>query len=360
VETYDVVIVGSGPAGSMMAYLTSSMGFKVLLVDKVSHPREKPCGGGLTPRAIRIMLRHGLDPKDVVLNRCTKIVGRAAGGIEVELVEEPISLTRRPIFDAWLFERAVRAGAEFALDHIVDVREGEVVGLRSSYRGRTIVGADGVLSAVAKSLGMLKLKLGDTHGVACASLVELDLDDNTCYFDYAYPREKKVKGFAWVFPLSNRMANVGLGVNWTKNLHVAPLLEDYVRKLGGRITRISCSPVTVGSVRGVGGGSIVLVGEAGGFVDGLTGEGIYYALLTSSIASTALHLSLRTYGNPTKFAKIYELMVKEVVEEVKWTRRMAYAAATAYSISPRLFKGMVRKVLNPIVNAYKLGSYRSW
>lgn len=357
-ESYDVVVVGAGPAGAMTAYLASSMGLKVLLVDKAKHPRERPCGGGLTPRTVKLLARHGLDPEDVILNRCVKIVGKAAGGIRVELIDEPISLTKRSAFDDWLLKKAVGAGADFALDHVVYVEGDEVVGLRSSYRGRAVVGADGVLSVVAKSIGMFKLKLGDTHGVACTSLVEIDLDGNTCYFDYAYPRERRAKGFAWVFPLSNRTANVGLGVNWTRELHVVPLLEDYVRELGGRIGRIVCSPITVGSVRGVGRDNVILVGEAGGFVDGMTGEGIYYALLTASIASAALHVSLRTYGDPMRLAKVYGDMVKEVVEEVRWTRRIAHIAATAYYVSPAVFRGLIGRVLNIVMSAYRSGSYR--
>ena len=157
-EHFDVLVVGGGPAGSTTAYRLAEAGVGVLLVDKATFPRDKPCGGGVTMRAARL-LPYSLDP--VVEDR----VDRLECGLRyrhhfVRHAREPLALmTQRKRLDHFLLQKAADAGA--------DVREGVTVDARE-LDARIVIGADGCNGTSAKQLGLG----GDVvHGVKARDII---------------------------------------------------------------------------------------------------------------------------------------------------------------------------------------------
>src|SRR3989454_11403993 len=162
-ERFDVAIVGAGPAGSTTAYRLSRAHARVLLIDKARFPRDKPCGGGLTTRAVR-QLPLSVEP--VVEDRITRMHCRLRYGPKIERGSTRVVclMTQRRRLDAFLVEQAVAAGAEFrdgvhvAVDSETELRvDGRPVEVGA------VIGADGANGITARSLG-LGGAIG--HGVA--------------------------------------------------------------------------------------------------------------------------------------------------------------------------------------------------
>jgi flavin-dependent dehydrogenase len=159
VASYDAIVVGAGPAGSLAAYRLASAGATVLLLDRARFPRDKPCGGGVTIRALN-ELPFAIDP----------VVEGVVDRFELRLryrhsfsrrAPAPLALmTQRRRLDAYLVERAVAAGAEFRDGvRVSRVAQGEVGGDSA----RVVIGADGANGVTARSLG---LATDREHGVA--------------------------------------------------------------------------------------------------------------------------------------------------------------------------------------------------
>src|SRR5690606_8403893 len=177
----DVIVVGAGPAGSTTAYHLAQAGLDVLLLEKTAFPREKVCGDGLTPRAVRQLLRMGIDVEAPgwIKNRGLRIIG---GGHRLEmpwpdLAEYPsFGLVRtRMDFDDILARHAQKAGAQLrertaVTDPVLDQRTGRIAGVRArpvddagrktgdtvTYRAPLVVAADGNSARLPLALGLTK------------------------------------------------------------------------------------------------------------------------------------------------------------------------------------------------------------
>jgi flavin-dependent dehydrogenase len=152
-RTFDALIVGAGPAGSTTAYRLAASGASVLLVDKARFPRDKPCGGGLTLRAARL-LPFSVDPvvEDVV-DRFQLRLGYRSSFERVS--DGPLCLmTQRRRLDDFLARKAEEAGAEFRHGVPVAFGGGGVIVGAERIRARVIVGADGVNGATARAFGL--------------------------------------------------------------------------------------------------------------------------------------------------------------------------------------------------------------
>ena len=167
VPRYDVIVVGAGPAGSTCAYHLASAGASVLLLDRARFPRDKPCGGGVTGRAARL-LPFSISP--VVEDTVTSVRMRLGFGSWFERGDgEPLVLmTQRIRLDAFLAERAAEAGAEFRDDlKVTSVAAGpdgvEVVAGSERLLAETVIGADGINGISARAL-----ELGGNQAVGVA------------------------------------------------------------------------------------------------------------------------------------------------------------------------------------------------
>jgi geranylgeranyl reductase family protein len=305
-ERVDVLVVGAGPAGSSTAIRLARGGARVLLADRARFPRDKPCGGGITGRA----LKHApcsVEPvvEDVV--RTFELRLRYGRSFERRSTRPLVLMTQRLRLDAFLAEQAASAGARFvdaARVEAVAVDNGHVTARVDGRRVRAsiIVGADGANGVVAKSAGLGK---DIVPGVA--------LEGNAAWghFDERRYRGRAVfevgvvpGGYGWVFPKRDH-ANVGVG-GWGSE---GPRLRD-------RLARLAASyglPLAaLSELRGhrlptrrpggrVAAGRVLLVGDAAGLVDPLSGDGIYEAFVSARLAADSI-----LAGEPTTYQPALE------------------------------------------------------
>jgi geranylgeranyl reductase family protein len=290
VQRYDVAVIGAGPAGSVTAIHLARGGARVLLVDKATFPRDKPCGGGLTLRAVRQL---PVDPGPVVEHEVDRMEFRLGGRSRFERRGKRgsfVLMTQRRWLDQYLAEQAVASGADFRDGVKVSVGTDPVRGLSLTIGGEevgaeVIVGADGANGTTARALG-----LGGpiTHGVAY---------EGNAPFEERYRNLAVIElgtipgGYGWVFPKGDHV-NVGVG-GWESE---GPRLRDHLAEL---CRRHGIDGGGLESVRGHrlplrGGGFVpargrtLLVGDAAGLVDPLTGDGMYEAFVSARLASEAI------------------------------------------------------------------------
>jgi geranylgeranyl reductase family protein len=284
VHSFDAVIVGAGPAGSTTAYRLATAGASVLLVDKARFPRDKPCGGGVTLRAAR-RLPFSIDPvvEDVV-DRFELRLGYRSSFERVS--DEPLCLmTQRRRLDEFLARKAAEAGAEFKHGVPVAFDDGNVVVDGARIQARVIVGADGVNGATARAVGLAR---DYGHGVALEGNAPLD----TRYRGkLALELGVVPGGYAWVFPKGDHV-NVGVG-GWESE---GPRLRKHLRRLC-EMHEVDFDALT--DLRGYrlpfrrsdskfASDKVLLVGDAAGLIDPLSGDGMYEAFVSAQLAADAI------------------------------------------------------------------------
>ncbi len=293
-ERYDVLVVGAGPAGSAAAIRLARGGASVLLADRARFPRDKPCGGGVTGRALRQA------PCDI-----TPVVERVVHTFELRLHygrsfrrtsgEPLILMTQRRRLDAYLAEQAAAAGAVFrdgARVERIELGPNEVSAIVGgvAVQASTLVGADGANGVVAKEAG---LDEGIVRGVALEGnvpwqLLDADRYATTAVIEFGAP----AGGYGWLFPKGDH-ANLGVG-GWATE---GPSLREHLARLAAAY---SVDPDAITDVRGhrlpmrrlgvavPARGNVVLVGDAGGLVDPLSGDGMYEAFTSARLAADAI------------------------------------------------------------------------
>jgi geranylgeranyl reductase family protein len=290
VKHYDAIVVGGGPAGSTTAYRLAEQGASVLLADKAVFPRDKPCGGGMTLRAVR---QCPVDPTPVVEELVDQVELRFRYGASVvHKTNEPVVwMTQRCRLDKFLLDAARERG--------VEVREGVKVGIepnntvilgpRERATAETIVGADGANGITAKAIG-----LGDgiTYGVAYEGNVKYP----------TLPRERYARrlvleladipgGYAWVFPKGDH-ANVGVG-GWQSE---GPKLREHLKRA---CEAHGLDPEQLEELRGhrlplrrpgtrIASERALLVGDAAGLIDPVSGDGMYECFVSSRLAAASI------------------------------------------------------------------------
>jgi len=286
VQRFDVAIVGAGPAGSTAAYRLARARARVLLVDKARFPRDKPCGGGLTTRAVG-QLPFSVEP--VVEDRITRVRCRLRYGPVMERESSRVLclMTQRRRLDEFMVERAVEAGATFRDGvRVVVESETQLVVDGETVEVDALIGADGANGITARSLG---LGGGIVNGVALEgnlSYAELPAGDwrGLLLLELA----TVPGGYGWIFPKADHV-NVGVG-GWGEE---GPNLRQHLRVLceqhGIELRRLT-------DIRGhrlpmrrpptlLARGRALVAGDAAGAVDPVSGDGIYEALFTSRLAA---------------------------------------------------------------------------
>ena len=325
-RTFDAVVVGAGPAGSTTAYRLATGGASVLLVDKARFPRDKPCGGGLTLRAARL-LPFSVDPvvEDVAHRFELRLDYRSSF---VRGSKAPLCLlTQRRRLDEFLAHKAREAGAEFRDGVSVAFDEGDVVLGGERVQARTIVGADGVNGITARTFGFGR---DHGHGVALEGNAPLD----SRYAGRLVIELGVVPGgYAWVFPKGDHV-NLGVG-GWESE---GPRLRDHLRRLcvahdvayekltDLRGYRLPYRQATSTLARD----NVLLVGDAAGLVDPLTGDGMYEAFVSGKLASEAI-----LTGDLAGYAP-------HVLAELGALHRASWSAKHAIDRFPRVVFGIAR------------------
>ncbi|HVQ92151.1 MAG TPA: geranylgeranyl reductase family protein, partial [Mycobacteriales bacterium] len=265
----DVVVVGAGPGGATTAYHLAQAGLDVLLLEKSRFPREKVCGDGLTPRAVKSLIGMGIDVSASagwVRNRGLRVIG---GGRRLELPWPELAsypdfgLVRpRLDLDEILVRQAEKAGARLREDTAVTGpvldRDGRVIGVSSrtaTFRAPVVVAADGGSGRLALSLGIAK-RDDRPMGVAVRRYYTSPRthDDFLESWLELWDGERLLPGYGWIFGVGDGTANVGLGI---LNSSTAYGHTDYRRLLSSWLGGLPAEwgfaePNAVGPVRGGG------------------------------------------------------------------------------------------------------------
>jgi len=279
VKRFDAIVVGGGPAGSTTAYHLAEAGAAVLLVDRATFPRDKPCGGGLTMRAVR---QCPVDPSPVVEEEVDLVELRFRyGDAVVRQSQAPvIRMTQRRRLDAFLLDAAREQG--------VEVREGTTIDVTHA-PADLIVAADGANGTTARALG---LGAGIVYGVAYEGNAPYGVVDRSRYERRAVVELADIPGgYGWVFAKGDHV-NVGVGA-WQSEgprirEHLARVCEAHGLQIGqleavrGHRLPLRRPGVRIASERAL------LVGDAAGLVDPVSGDGMYECFVSSRHAAAAI------------------------------------------------------------------------
>ncbi len=305
----DVVVVGCGVAGAAAALHLAARGYAVLAVDRGTYPREKVCGEGLMPHGVAELDALGLGAalRATGARPFRGIAYHVGGADAVGTFAEGTGLgVRRLKLDALLFEACGRAGVEVWTDtRVDDVRvtaDGvEVSTAEGPIRARAIVGADGRGSKVRRALGLEVRARGPhrygvrVHLALAPGVRERDVVDVYVHGDAEVYVTPTGPGEVNVALLCGREVTRSLGDDPTARvLEIARRAPDLAALLDGASTRTPagvCGPLRR-SVKAVYAERAVLVGDAAGFVDAITGEGMSIGLVSARLAADSLHAAL--------------------------------------------------------------------
>ena len=301
-ERFDAIVVGAGPAGSATALRLARGGARVLLADKKRFPRDKACGGGLTGRAVRELPCDVAPVVEDVVHRFELRVGYRKR-FERRSDTPLVLMTRRRRLDAFLAEQAAAAGADFrdgvtagGLTVGPDGAELTIGGSRVT--APVLVGADGANGVVARTFG---LGGGIEYGIALEGNGPLAPEQR----GLATVEVGVVPGgYGWVFPKSDH-ANYGVG-GWASE---GPRIREHLRRLcaahgvdSAKLTDLRGTRLPMRRSGRASAGPVLLVGDAAGLVDPLTGDGIFEALVSARLASEAIlageHRTTRSGSRP--------------------------------------------------------------
>jgi len=339
----DVIVVGAGPAGSSTAYHLAEAGVDVLLLEKAAFPRDKICGDGLTPRAVRQLVAMGLDldAPGWQRNRGLRIVG-AGHRLELPWPDlasfPPYGMVRtRMDLDEILARHAEKAGARLmartaVTRPVVDERTGRVTGVVArpvdddgrrtgeevTFRAPLVVACDGVSARLATSLGLTR-RPNRPMGVAVRAYYRTDRHDDEWMeswlelWDGEPNHSKLLPGYGWIFGVGDGTANVGLGILNTsaafRNVDYKDVLRRWLEhtphewgfREENRIGRIGSAALPMGFnrkphyARGM-----MLCGDSGGMVNPFNGEGIDYALEAGHLAAETVVQALARPEGPAR------------------------------------------------------------
>ena len=289
---WDVAIVGAGPAGSAAALgaLYRRPDARILLLDRSTFPRDKSCGDGIAPHVVDVVRALGApDPTDgfAPVHRL-HLVG-PCGAAVARTMRRPTKVVPRVVFDARLVSAAVAAGAVLRRHSVrsLEVRGDRVV-LDGAIAARAVVGADGVNGVVRRSLGLPPNPPG-----AMAVALRAYARTPAGHEDEQYMIMSGIgwPAYAWSFPIGDGTANVGYGMVLGGAAASRSRLEAELYRLlpGLGEIRDACAhrlPLSTARPRQPD-GRVVLAGDAASLINPFTGEGIYYAVRSGSVAGIA-------------------------------------------------------------------------
>jgi geranylgeranyl reductase family protein len=305
-----LIVAGAGPAGAVAARQLALAGMDTILVDKAAFPRNKPCGGGISVRALRRFpwLDAALSDVDVHKIGTLHLEGPERATLDLTTPDPSVLLVRRVEFDDALVRAAIAAGARlvapFEITQVEDA--GDRVTLQSRDGRRLtapfVIAADGVHSVVAKRLGVnprwpaasIAIDMMEETPVATLRADRPDV----LWVAYAY---NGLDGYAYVFPKTHHV-NVGIGCLLSHFKGSVPerpyaLQQTFVQSLvergvlEGVSDRRHFTPFLIpvgGPLRRPHKNRVLFAGDAGGFVNAFTAEGIYYAMASGELAAAAV------------------------------------------------------------------------
>jgi len=321
---FDAVVVGGGPAGSLTAYHLARAGVRTAVLDARKFPRDKTCGGGLQHRAA---MRLPFDWRAAVRSELNGICfSFRCGSRFTKRCEQPLVYgVLRTEFDAMLLEYARGAGAEvFQNCRVVRVDEcGRIETNDGAIQAQFVVGADGANSVARHAVAprsAYQWQAAMSAEVPSRSLAHGALDSATMRVDWG----SLPVGYGWMFP---KQGSVNIGVGGP--VAMGRLLRGYLNGFIG--AEHVMSGIDTAAFRGhqlptllphtpLSRGRVLLVGDAAGLVDPLTGDGISFALHSADVASEVL---LALFKDPRRELNEYDRRImQEIAPELFWSRRL--------------------------------------
>jgi menaquinone-9 beta-reductase len=339
----DVIVVGAGPAGSTTAFYLAQAGLSVLVLEKSKFPREKVCGDGLTPRAVKALVGMGISVGEQdgwVRNKGLRVIG-AGRRLELdwpELSSYPgYGLVRsRHDLDESLARRAQQAGAKLlegvtVTGPVIDERTGQIAGVTAragradvaangdgasvdggdhgterTYTARVVVAADGNSSRLALAMGLRK-RDDRPLGVAVRTYYQSPRHDDDYLESWLdlWDGDRLLPGYGWIFGMGDGTSNVGLGLlNTSKafgNTDYHAMLRSWLKGMPAEwgFTEENRTQPIRGAALPMGFNrtphyyqGLLLAGDAGGMVNPFNGEGIAYAMESGEILARTITQAL--------------------------------------------------------------------
>jgi len=349
----DVLVAGAGPAGATAARTLAAAGARVLLIDKARFPRNKPCGGGISVRALKRFPWLGAAMRDIDVHPVSRLHLEGSDGVVLEMAspDPSMMLIRRVEFDHALVRDAQRAGATlgegFEITQAAVDAEGVTLRARDGrqLRARTVIAADGVHSVVAKRLGVNAA--WPARSIAIDMMEETPVDTlrserpDVLWVSYGYGG---LDGYAYVFPKVHHV-NVGVGClvsHYKDGVREPPyamqsqLVGDLVARgaLHGRSDRRCFTPflIPVGGplprAHHVASGRVLFAGDAGGFVNAFTAEGIYYAMISGELAARAVLTAGTSGGAGRAYDRLWRAEIGAELRDAVLIQRFLFADPT--------------------------------
>jgi len=329
---YDVVIVGSGPAGSVTARFAAESGAKVLVIERrreIGVPVL--CGEGISRK---IDSWGMLDGDKWIARKMDGARIYAPNGTMVKLSAEQAGnetgyVIYRDVFDKELARKAMVAGAEYMMNTkavgLIKDDNGGIKGVKALHfdeeieiKADIVVGADGVESKVGK-WAEINTTLRPKDLESCAQYTLANVDCQDAYVDFFLGKEKAPGGYIWVFPKDKDTANVGIGVlaNLSKPGMAKELLDKFIasddRLKDGQPLRFLAGAVPVARPIETVRDNIMLVGDAARQVDPITGGGLTHCLEVGKIAGEVIGKAVEEQNFSREFLMEYERRWKKAI-----------------------------------------------
>jgi geranylgeranyl reductase family protein len=341
-QSHDVIVVGAGPAGATLAYELARMGVGVLVLEKEKLPRYKCCAGGVTGKAAKLL---DFDISEVVEDVIYELsFAFNLDSPHLRQHSQPLIYTvMRDAFDYFLVQKAQQRGAvlmdgQKVTQVQVNADCVEVSTTDNIFRSRLVVGADGAYSVVARDLGMRR---SIEYLAAMESEIVVLEEELT-------KRKSRVQidlgcipgGYAWVFPKRDHLS-VGVGCLASKARHLKHYHQKFLNSLsiGSYTIARSSSHLIPTCTKGrlVWQDKALLLGDAAGLADPLTGEGIYNAIQSAQLAAPVIEDSL--VRGKVGLQDYQEIVERKIMSELRISRTLS----KFFVRFPHLAFGMIKR-----------------
>ncbi len=343
----DIIVVGAGPAGATTAVYLAQQGYDVLLLDRHQFPRDKTCGDAVPAGAIDMLTHLGMGDKiqkavdrgELYPLESMLLVSPKGYELEAMFHKGPEGsdsyVAPRIYFDDLIYQHAVDSGAEFRQTQVTAplLENGRVVGVKvkdngrvQDLHGRVVIGADGVTSVITRTLRPKENQHLDSHRAVALRAYIKGLEEFPNQVEF-YLYNQILPGYAWIFPIGQNRANIGLGMRLdhfrAKKQSLEEMLDIFLAmpaikkrlRPGWKLHDVATWQLNFGSQKNlqhVYDGAI-LVGDAAGFINPLTGGGIHNAIISAKLAARTVHEALQQGDVSRTNMQVYEQRVHEVL-----------------------------------------------